>query len=320
MKLKVWEEDLTQAEESGRRWKKIFGMTAPNRSPFVSLDFKTLKHTYTYLAAVQRDGMITVMEPNNPDSFNDWQVIDQWRIMTPPPPRGEETSFKIRFDPNTTCVPYMQNMINDDMLLSLVATSMDSVKIYRNQGSTDRRFYLAVQLPTHPSLIRDVTWANGSIRGFDYIATGCKDGKIRIFELRTSKAGDNKYDDSETTSGTGTPQAQPTRTPQSGITTAIAGRSGQASHTRDPPTGSTSGLHHTVSEIASLQSGHWEVWQTKFSFEGDCLLTTGDDGAVRLWKQAVNGKWLEFADIDMDDGEDGEEKAGANGDEDGGGE
>lgn len=265
MKLKVWAEDLTQAENSGRRFKRVFSMTASNRSPFVSLDFKNLKHTQTYLVAVQRDGMVTVMEPTQPDSFTDWQTIDQWRIISPSPPRGEETSFKVRFDPNIVTVPYMNNMTNDDTILSLVVTSMDSVKIYRNQGTADRRFYQAVQLPTHPSLVRDVSWANGSVRGFDYIATGCKDGKIRIFALYTSKSGN--HDDSESADGVGTPQEQATRTPQSGITTAIAGRTNTTS-TRELPRANVSGLRHTVSEVACLQSGHWEVWQTKFSFEG----------------------------------------------------
>jgi len=34
---------------------------------------------------------------------------------------------------------------------------------------------------------------------------------------------------------------------------------------------------------------------------GDLLVTTGDDGAVRSYKKAVSGKWLEYAQIDVDD-------------------
>jgi len=34
---------------------------------------------------------------------------------------------------------------------------------------------------------------------------------------------------------------------------------------------------------------------------GDLLVTTGDDGAVRSYKKAVSGKWLEYAQIDVYD-------------------
>jgi nucleoporin SEH1 len=31
---------------------------------------------------------------------------------------------------------------------------------------------------------------------------------------------------------------------------------------------------------------------------GDTLVSTGDDGTVKLWKKAVDGKWLEATEID----------------------
>jgi hypothetical protein len=31
------------------------------------------------------------------------------------------------------------------------------------------------------------------------------------------------------------------------------------------------------------------------------LISTGDDGVVRTWKQALNRQWLEYADINVDD-------------------
>ena len=34
-------------------------------------------------------------------------------------------------------------------------------------------------------------------------------------------------------------------------------------------------------------------------FLGDLLVSTGDDGAIRTWKRAVNNKWLEYAEIDV---------------------
>lgn len=35
------------------------------------------------------------------------------------------------------------------------------------------------------------------------------------------------------------------------------------------------------------------------SFLGDCLISSGDDGAVRFWKMSLAGEWLEYAETDM---------------------
>lgn len=34
-------------------------------------------------------------------------------------------------------------------------------------------------------------------------------------------------------------------------------------------------------------------------YEGDCLISSGDDGVVRFWKKALTGEWLEYAETDM---------------------
>jgi nucleoporin SEH1 len=33
-------------------------------------------------------------------------------------------------------------------------------------------------------------------------------------------------------------------------------------------------------------------------FVGDLLVSTGDDASIRTWKKAVNGRWLEFSEIE----------------------
>ena len=43
------------------------------------------------------------------------------------------------------------------------------------------------------------------------------------------------------------------------------------------------------------------AWKQLTDILGDLLVTTGDDGAVRSYKKAVSGKWLEYAQIDVDD-------------------
>lgn len=31
---------------------------------------------------------------------------------------------------------------------------------------------------------------------------------------------------------------------------------------------------------------------------GDLLVSTGDDASIRTWKQAANGHWMEYAQIE----------------------
>lgn len=184
MKFKLWAEDSTSPPLSGRRFREIYKLVSPVRTPYVSLDFKNLDLD-TWLALITRDGLLTVLEPVAPDNLSEWNQVDQWRVC-PIPPRGEETSFKLSFhhDPLDTTHTISDGAV-PKKTLSLVVAVNDTVKIYRT-GAFDQRFYHAIELPGHGGLVRDVAWANGSVRGFDLIATACKDGYVRVFEVYTT--------------------------------------------------------------------------------------------------------------------------------------
>jgi len=44
-------------------------------------------------------------------------------------------------------------------------------------------------LKGHRGLVRDVAWAPGNIRGYDVVATACKDGFVRVFQVTTPMKG-----------------------------------------------------------------------------------------------------------------------------------
>lgn len=58
---------------------------------------------------------------------------------------------------------------------------MEQAIIY--QRGKDGKLHIAARLPGHKSLIRSVSWAPSIGRWYQLIATGCKDGKIRIFKI-----------------------------------------------------------------------------------------------------------------------------------------
>ncbi|KAI9371504.1 WD40-repeat-containing domain protein [Aspergillus egyptiacus] len=293
MKCKVWQEDVTQPLNSGRRFRAIFRMTAPQRHPFVSIDFRNID-LESWLAVITRDGFLRVMEPVSPDSLADWQTLDEFRVCTAPQ-RGEETSFKVQFHHDPADITHSILPSWDRKSLSLVVAAMDSVKIYRTDAN--RRFYHAIELTGHGGLVRDISWANGSVRGYDLIASGCKDGFVRVFEVYTSLSS-NGVRESERSRTQSSTQSQSSRsTVQSGIGSALANRAPISMASRS--TTGDSQFRHSFKEAACIDSKHLDVWQVGFSYAGDCLVSSGDDGVVRFWKKALSGEWLEYAETDM---------------------
>lgn len=320
MKLKIWQEDVTQPPNSGRRFKSVFRMTAPHRHPFVSLDFRNID-LESWLAVITRDGYLMVMEPVSPDSLADWQPVDQFRVCTAPE-RGEETSFKVQFHHDPADITHTISPDSDRKSLSLIVAAMDTVKIYRTDAN--RRFYHAIELNGHSGLVRDISWANGSVRGYDLIASGGKDGLVRIFEVYTMPAGQAPQGSngrktelrmqSQSQSQSQSPSLRATS--QSGIGSALASRVPTSATDRQP--NGDSQFRHSFKQVACIDSKHLDVWQVQFSFSGEylfvCLLTlniftkpllgdslisSGDDGTVRFWKRSLSGEWLEFAETDM---------------------
>ncbi|KAL3488679.1 WD40-repeat-containing domain protein [Aspergillus germanicus] len=290
MKCKIWQEDVTQPPNSGRRFRTIFRMTAPQRHPFVSIDFRNID-LESWLAVITRDGFLRVMEPVSPDSLADWQTVDEFRVCTAPQ-RGEETSFKVQFHHDPADITHSIHPSWDRKSLSLVVAAMDSIKVYRTDAN--RRFYHAIELTGHGGLVRDISWANGSVRGYDLIASACKDGFVRVFEVHTSLASNNPRESDRNH----TPSAsQSSRTTvQSGIGSALANR--VPTMTSRSTTGDSQ-FKHFFKEVACIDSKHLDVWQVEFSYAGDCLISSGDDGVVRFWKKALSGEWLEYAETDM---------------------
>lgn len=266
MKCKIWQEDVTQPPNSGRRFRPIFRMTAPQRHPFVSLDFRNID-LESWLAVITRDGYLMVMEPVSPDTLADWQPLDQFRVCTAPQ-RGEETSFKVQFHHDPTDITHSVLPSSDRKSLSLVVAAMDTVKIYRTDAN--RRFYHAIELTGHGGLVRDISWANGSVRGYDLIASGCKDGFVRVFEVYTTVVSHNKngpHHSKNNLHAENLAQSPSVRaTSQSGIGSALANRVPASITSR--PTMGDSPFKHSFKEVACVDSKHLDVWQVEFSYAG----------------------------------------------------
>ncbi|EXJ54941.1 uncharacterized protein A1O5_12852 [Cladophialophora psammophila CBS 110553] len=383
LKFHLWSEDPSQAPRGGHRFRRVATIPSTPRVPFVSMDVRTLPtdHVSTFLALIDRQGLLSVYEPTNPDDLREWTLLDCFNVCAPSnvPGRGEETSFKVRFDPNPTPLAYINSVSNDRDQLSLVVCALNEVKIYRSvvpshsgtgadasvggigmgigsgtgvssSGNASHRliFYEALKLPTHPALVRDVAWAPFSVRGTDRIATAGKDGAVRVFELGVAE-GDGTAPGAATESASGTGNGHrnggaeqlstptPTRSmsahqQQSSLTTQIASRhaathpSSSSAHpgSANPArTGYTFAYTTTISSAVALSRAHTDAWSLTFDSQGQVLMSTGSDGVTKVWRKSVlGGQWMLFAgqeitengsdtDEDDDDGNEGDEKQGA---------
>lgn len=252
-----------QPPNSGRRFKSIFRLTAPYRHPFVSVDFRNIG-LETWVAVITRDGYLMIMEPVSPDNLADWQPLDQFRVCAEPQ-RGEETSFKVQFhhDPSDITQSVLPSW--DKRSLSLVVSAMDTIKVYRTDAS--RRFYHAIELSGHGALVRDISWANGSARGYDLIAAGCNDGFIRIYEVYTSVSSSGSQNSNRRHSEPSTQSPSVRATSQSGIGSALAGRASTSIPSRQGV--GDSPFKHSYKEVACIDCKHLDVWQVEFSQAGE---------------------------------------------------
>lgn len=291
--FRIWQEDVNEAANSGRRFKKIFEQATATGVPYMSLDFKNIG-TESYLAVITRDGYLSICEPEDQDDLSAWRIM--WSdFLCRTPPRTEETGFRLSW--HREKVPAWPAILAglDCRSLSLAAAVGDVVRIFRTDK--DRKFYTAAVLEGAEGLVRDVSWANGSMRGFDIIATVSKDGRVRVYELHTPGAASlpTSANSSAARKDQIPSQSLSTRPIRSGIG---AGLAGGARGRRDESAGIPGAIKQEPKLIAEFETHTGAPWRVKWSPMGDVLVSTGDDGTARLWKRAVDGKWLEAAEID----------------------
>lgn len=267
----LWQEDVVETPNSGRRFRKISSLRSETNVPFTSLDFKNIM-TETCVALITRDGYLAVYEPIDSDNLTEWRPITRQYVCSTPS-RQEETGFKVCFHhEKLPCWTAIQAGL-DRNALSLAVAAMDVVKILRTDKG--RRLYEAAQLTGARNIIRDVAWANGAMRGFDVVATASKDGAIRIYELSTPTA----VQGAAATSGVLIPPTivetpssprggSGARNAPSGIGAGLAGasRSKESAQGEDQNPGA---IKHAVKLVAELTQHHGAVWRVSFSQMGE---------------------------------------------------
>ena len=260
----------------------------------MGLDLKNIG-AESYLAVATRDGYITVCEPEDHDDLSSWRVL--WQdYLCKVPSRMDETSFRVSW--HKEALPTWPAILAglDRKSLGLAVVVGTSVRILRTDK--DRKFYNAASLEGAKGLVRDVAWSNGSMRGYDTLATASKDGFVRIYELHTPGAA------TMSTLSNGIEEVEPlaprsqfpaARLTRSGIG---AGLANTAKGKREDQPDAPGAVKQEVKLVAELEVREGMPWRVSWNPSGDMLVSTADEGSVRIWKKSVEGKWLEAAEVD----------------------
>lgn len=209
--------------------------------------------------------------------------------------------------------------------LGVIVASMNRASIWRTKeishnvslgSSTTKEFYLAAELKGHKGLVRDVAWAPGNIRGFDTVATACKDGFIRVFEVTTPGRGGARNSSSGSGSASVLRSKDFSRIPEKIV---VQQRTTENGGSRVAPSGIGAGLQytrprnpdsqeqqvregevlHVAKEVSRLEANRNPVWRVEFDADGQLLGSTGDDGKLMLWRREPSGGWSKSSELAM---------------------
>ncbi|KAI1398874.1 WD domain-containing protein [Hypoxylon fuscum] len=318
-RFRLWAEDPSAAP--GRRFSsrdgngKTVSELRSGRYPYRSFSVKHDEVTRcTYVALLAADGHLTVYEGEEPETLTDYAKFDDFQACTKPN-RGEETCFRVQFDPNPEpCYTALRAGVPTDSL-SLVVSGLTMLKIFRTRDTVTssfgaatrgREFYLALEIKEHHHLIRDVSWAPGNYRGYDMIATACQDGFVRVFRIDTPFSKDdgktwsladilgNAKTDENSTSRNSHPRRQ-SQVP-SGIRAEIdkSGTHGERTSTDQPGQ-----IQHTVKVLSKLSAHRSPVWRVDFDDDGQILGSVGDEGKLMCYRQLPDGSWAKSSELGM---------------------
>ena len=274
-KFKLWREDPSQAPRGGRRFKCVFSQSPSNHVSYVSFDIKTVR-TEAWIALLTHDGLLTLLEPSEPESMSTWKEVDALYPFGQHP-RGSEPRSQLSFHQSER--PCYDAIIAglDPKALSLAVSAMNAIKIFRAIKSEDAnyQFHEMLEIKTNASVINDIAWAPGCIRPYDLVATACDDGNVRIIELTTPHDGI-----SSSTAGTtdlfrmnrSRALSSVQRTAQSGIGAGLAGASRVTARNND----GSAKIRHEWKEVASLTHDEKApVWKVRWTHDGSNSMKNG---------------------------------------------
>lgn len=249
----------------------MYSQSCAHAVPYNSIDFVAVRHE-TYLAAVTRDGLLSLLEPAVPLDFSDWKELDQFWVCGSPIERGVEVHFRVHFQHDDTPNYNAVEAGLSDAALTLAVSAVNDVKIYRvlpsgYNGTGPYRFQSPAAILTGArGLVRDVAWSNVTYQTTDKLATTSADGYVRVYEIAYPEPATATATNPPTGAAATASEAGPSRAsarPQSGIGAGLAGASRS---TAEPGSLEPGQVVHEWKCVAELR--HEGVWKVTWDAPG----------------------------------------------------
>ncbi|CCE65888.1 hypothetical protein TPHA_0N01070 [Tetrapisispora phaffii CBS 4417] len=260
--IKIWEEDPDQEECSGRRWTKLCTLN-DSKGSIYSVKFAP-SHLGLRLASIGNDGIIRIYESLDPADLRSWSLTTTVKVLSVAPASHLQSDF---------CLSWCPSKFQSEKLAVCV---LDQGMIYQ-RNPADSKLQVVGKLAGHTGLIRSVSWAPSIGRNYQLVATGCKDGKVRIYKITEPELDASDSSTSEPLTREDTP-----------ISTNSGSAALRASTTSVTTPKST--LPALKIELISEHEDHngEEVWSVSWNLTGTILSSAGGDGKVRLWKSTYS--------------------------------
>lgn len=252
--IKLWEEDPDQEECSGRRWTKLCTLN-DSKGSLYDVKFAPA-HLGLRLACIGNDGTLRVYDALEPSDLRSWTLTSEVQVLSVSPASHLQSDF---------CLSWCPSRFSSEKLVLCV---LDQALIY--QRGKDNKLHISGKLEGHGGLIRSVSWAPSIGRWYQLIATGCKDGKVRIYKVIEKSSSSN----------TASPASEDAA-------------DGQSNLDADTDGTDTSSLCAPLRiELISEHDDHkGEVWSVSWNLTGTVLSSAGDDGKIRLWRSTYSNEF-----------------------------
>lgn len=199
--VKLWQEQPDEPHGSGRRWLKLATLAIESYGPIYDVVFAP-NHLGLKLACVGSDGIFRIYESLEPSDLTSWALTTEIPILNLQlPAKSLQSSFGIEWCPSKfsstekfIVVALDQGFIYSTSKNKETTNNFEAEFMETNPAQSQTKYFKVGNLPEHNGLIRSVSWAPSMGRSYHLIATGCKDGFVRIFKGIESANGDFKIE------------------------------------------------------------------------------------------------------------------------------
>lgn len=180
--VKLWQENADELAGLGRRWNKLATLAVELFGPIYDVAFAP-PHLGLKLGCVGLDGIVRIYQLEEPADLTQWALTAEFPILSLQlPAKSLQSSFSIEWCPAKFAKTEMLIVIALDQGFIYEAGEQEKLDDQPEDDDGRCKYHRIGSLHEHNGLIRSVLWAPTMGRSYHLIATGCKDGAIRIFK------------------------------------------------------------------------------------------------------------------------------------------